>query len=68
MTTAQKRAKFIKEYPERLADINEAIELGEYRNVDEMGNYAQIDTYAKEYIITLLCDELIRLTNEENND
>jgi hypothetical protein len=65
MTTAQKREKFIKEYPEMFEDINDKIAIGEFRAIDEIGNFDHVDTYVKEYIITLLCDELIKLTGAE---
>ena len=67
MTTAEKREKFSKEMPVLFDEICEKIEQGEYRQVDYACNFegANLDRHILEYVITLLCDELIALTNEE---
>ena len=66
MTTAQKREKFIKDRPKDFDLITTAIETGEYRIVDGFANSEYVEKHIKDYIITLLCDELIKLTNEVN--
>jgi len=70
MRTSEKLERLEADYPVFLSSIREAIELGEYREVDRLVNGVKhtgkryIPKFAKEYVITLLCDELTRLTNE----
>ena len=60
MTTRQ---KFEKEYPTALDNIFKHIKNEDYRSIEIIcGN---LPRYAIKYVITLLCDELINLTNEE---
>jgi len=73
MTTADKRKKFEKEYPSVLRDVMNEIDNDNCRYVDYLCNDKKIcadgkirdylPKYAKEYCITLLCDKIIQLTN-----
>lgn len=59
MTTAEKRAKFEKEFPKAFAWICAAIEEGEFRSIDTLMNSGRFPDYVVQYVVTLLCDALV---------
>lgn len=65
MKTYEKREHFIKNNSCAFHQLNTSIENKEYRVIDR---YAQKcdDIINLQYLMTLLCDELVKLTNENN--
>ena len=63
MKTSEKREYIIKKYPALLEAIQDQIENQEFRQLDTACQIID-DNKILQYIITLLCDELIQLTNE----
>lgn len=66
MTTAEKRLRFEKELPTTFAAVIDLIDNGEFREIDRLVNTKELPQYAKDYIVTLLCDELVVLTTESD--
>lgn len=65
MKTSEKRKICYRNYPNIMNEICEATVTGEYRYVDNLMQTTE-DKHLLQYVITLLCDELILLTREDD--
>lgn len=70
MTTAERRTKFLETEPVLLNYIYKYLEEGKYRDIetDCLNDKRLSDPDLKDYVITLLCDELIKLTNNNESE
>lgn len=63
MKTYEKRSYVDIEYPHLLEDVTEMLEDQEYRTIDQEAQKMD-DVIVLQYLITWLCDELVRLSND----
>ena len=63
MTTADKREYVDKNYPDLLLDVDGMLEDHDYRTIDAEAQKMQ-DIIVLQYLITWLCDELVRIYHE----
>ena len=66
-TTAQKRQYFLDTKPKQLSSIYDYVDSEHFRLLD-MDAQKENNVQRLQYTITLLCDELVRLTNDNNTD